>query len=157
MELTDVMRTTFAARDFTDAPVSDEVLYRILDELDPGRSYFYASDIREFESKYRYKLDDAFKKDDLAPGFEIYNRYQKRAVERLNDVIKQVEKGVDNLKFDIDETLQIDRKDSPWPDSEAAMNELWRKRLKNNNTDGLVIDLMTWSANISAPWKCRRN
>ena len=31
MELTDVMRTTFAARDFTDAPVSDEVLYRILD------------------------------------------------------------------------------------------------------------------------------
>ena len=31
MELYDVMRTTFAAREFTDAPVSDEVLARILD------------------------------------------------------------------------------------------------------------------------------
>ncbi len=31
MELYDVMRTTFAARDFTDDPVPDDVLYRILD------------------------------------------------------------------------------------------------------------------------------
>lgn len=31
MELYDVMRTTFAARDFTDDPVSDPVLHRILD------------------------------------------------------------------------------------------------------------------------------
>lgn len=31
MELYDVMRTTFAARDFTDEPVPDELLYRILD------------------------------------------------------------------------------------------------------------------------------
>jgi nitroreductase len=31
MELYEVMRTTPATRDFTDAPVSDEVLYRILD------------------------------------------------------------------------------------------------------------------------------
>ncbi len=31
MELYDAMRTTFAAREFTDDPMSDEVLYRILD------------------------------------------------------------------------------------------------------------------------------
>ena len=31
MDLYDVMRTTFAARDFTDQEVSDEVLFRILD------------------------------------------------------------------------------------------------------------------------------
>lgn len=31
MELYDVMRTTFAARDFTDDPVPDDVLYRVLD------------------------------------------------------------------------------------------------------------------------------
>ena len=31
MDLTEVMRTTFAAREFTDDPVSDEQLYRILD------------------------------------------------------------------------------------------------------------------------------
>ena len=32
MELTEAMRTTFACREFTDDPVSDEVLHRILDE-----------------------------------------------------------------------------------------------------------------------------
>lgn len=31
MELHDVMRTTFACREWTDEPVSDEILYRILD------------------------------------------------------------------------------------------------------------------------------
>lgn len=31
MELTEVMRTTFAAREFTDEPVEDGVLYRVLD------------------------------------------------------------------------------------------------------------------------------
>ncbi|MEJ2130149.1 MAG: nitroreductase family protein [Gammaproteobacteria bacterium] len=31
MELTEVMRTTFAAREFTDEPVTDTLLYRILD------------------------------------------------------------------------------------------------------------------------------
>jgi nitroreductase len=31
MELADVIRTTFACRDFTDEPVPDDVLHRILD------------------------------------------------------------------------------------------------------------------------------
>jgi len=115
-----------------DDQLSSKVLNRFLDDLDPGHSYFYAGDIEEFEKKYRYELDDAFNKDDLAPGFEIYNRYQQRFVERLTGVIARLEKGIDTLQFDVDETLRIDRKDTPWPDSEAAMQELWRKRLKNN-------------------------
>src|SRR5215475_4214352 len=32
MELYDVMRTTFAAREFTDAPLPDATLYKILDQ-----------------------------------------------------------------------------------------------------------------------------
>ena len=115
-----------------DDQLSSKVLDRFLDELDPARSYFYAGDIQEFEIKYRYKLDEAFKKDDLAPGFEIFNRYQQRVVERLTEVIARLEKGLDSMEFDTDETLRIDRKDIPWPDSETAMQELWRKRLKNN-------------------------
>jgi len=117
---------------YFDDQLSSKVLDRFLNELDPAHSYFYAKDIQEFETKYRDKLDDAFKKDDLAPGFEIYNRFQQRLVARLNEMIARLEKGLDDMKFDIDETLRIDRKESPWPDSEAAMQELWRKRLKNN-------------------------
>ena len=42
-----------------DDNLSSQMLYRYLDELDPGHSYFYDSDIKEFEIKYRFKLDDA--------------------------------------------------------------------------------------------------
>ena len=38
MELYDVMRTTFACREWTDDPVSDETLHRILDNGICGRS-----------------------------------------------------------------------------------------------------------------------
>jgi carboxyl-terminal processing protease len=112
--------------------LSSKVFDRFLDELDPGHSYFYASDIKEFESKYRYTLDEAFKDNDLDAGFAMYNRYQQRVVERLNDLITRIENGLGAMKFDIDETLQVDRKGLPWPGSEAEMNELWRKRLKNS-------------------------
>ena len=115
-----------------DDQLSSKVFDRFLDELDPGHSYFYASDIREFESKYRYTLDDAFLDNDLTAGFEIFNRYQERVEERLNGLIARIEKGFADIKFDVDETLVVDRKKMPWPDSEEAMQELWRKRLKNS-------------------------
>ena len=128
----DLLRHRHYLKVVFDDKLSSEVFDRFLDELDPGHSYFYASDIREFETKYRYSLDDAFLNDDLTAGFDMYNRFQQRVVERLDDEIARTEKGFGNMKFDIDETLQVDRKDLPWPGSEAEMKELWRKRLKNS-------------------------
>ena len=115
-----------------DDPLSQKVLNRYLDELDPAHSYFFASDIKEFETKYRFKLDDALIDGDLQPAFEIFNRSQQRITERLTYLIEKTEQGFDDIKFDIDESLRIDRKDIPWPDSETEMQELWRKRLKSD-------------------------
>lgn len=120
-----------------DDQLSSKVLYRYLDELDPSHSYFFASDVNEFEAKYRYTIDEAFKKGDLQPAFEIFNKYQQRVVERLTFLIDWLERGLDEMKFDAEETLRIDRKDLPWPESETGMQDLWRKRLKSN-----VISLM---------------
>jgi carboxyl-terminal processing protease len=115
-----------------DDRMSSKILHRFLDELDPGHSYFFDSDIKEFEGKYQHTLDDALLKGDLQPAFEIFNRYQQRIIERLTYLIERLDQGLDSMHFDIEETLQIDREDLPWPESEAVMNELWRKRLKNN-------------------------
>ena len=52
-----------------------------------GRSYFYASDIAEFE-KYRYELDDAIKAGDVEPAFVIFRRFQQRSRERMNYAIE---------------------------------------------------------------------
>lgn len=112
-----------------DDTLSLELFDRYLADLDRSRSYFLASDIKEFEV-YRYKLDDALKTGKLAPAFHIYNRYQQRVVERLLFMLDILDKGLDKMRFDIDETLEIDRQDSPWPADVAELHELWRKRLK---------------------------
>jgi carboxyl-terminal processing protease len=111
-----------------DDRLSSLILDRYLDAIDGGRSYFYASDIAEFE-KYRYELDDAIKAGDVEPAFVIFRRYQQRSRERMNYAIELLSKKPD---FDIDETFNFDREKEPWPANAAEMNELWRKRVKND-------------------------
>ena len=115
-----------------DDDLSSKILNRYLDDLDPSHSYFYAKDIEEFEKKYRFKLDDSFRKSDLEPAFVIFNRYQQRLIERLKAAIQRLERSLDDMDFNVEESLQVDRKDQPWPGSEEAMQDLWRKRLKSN-------------------------
>jgi carboxyl-terminal processing protease len=114
------------------APLDDHlsslILDRYLDAIDGARSYFYASDIAEFE-KYRYELDDAIKTGDVEPAFVIFRRYQQRSRERMAYAIELLNKKPD---FDIDESFNFDREKEPWPANAAEMNELWRKRVKND-------------------------
>jgi len=114
------------------APLDDRlsslILDRYLDAIDAGRSYFYASDIAEFE-RYRYELDDAIKAGDVEPAFVIFRRFQQRSRERMNYAIELLAKKPD---FDLDESFNFDREKEPWPANAAEMNELWRKRVKND-------------------------
>ena len=98
--------------------------------LDPSRSYFLASDIAEFD-KWKYQFDDFLKSGDLNPGFIIYKRYLDRVKSRLDFALAELKKGPDSLDFSARETLQIDRKDAPWLKTEAELNDLWRKRIKD--------------------------
>ena len=114
------------------APLDDHlsslILDRYLDAIDGARSYFFASDIAEFE-KYRYELDDAIKTGDVEPAFVIFRRFQQRSRERMAYAIELLDKKPD---FDIDESFNFDREKEPWPANAAEMNELWRKRVKND-------------------------
>jgi carboxyl-terminal processing protease len=126
------------------APLDDHlsslILDRYLDAIDGGRSYFYASDIAEFE-RYRYALDDAIKAGDVEPAFVIFRRFQQRSRERMAYAIDLLNKKPD---FDIEESFNFDREKEPWPASTAEMNELWRKRVKNDELS-LVTAGKTWN------------
>ncbi|NVK43585.1 MAG: carboxy terminal-processing peptidase [Oceanospirillaceae bacterium] len=106
------------------------LLDQYLEDLDPSRSYFYASDIAEFEP-LRTRLDDSLRTGDLEDAYIIFNRYQERVHERLNFMIGQLEDGIDDLNFDVDETLDSDRSEAPWVDTREQMDALWHKRLKS--------------------------
>ena len=125
------------------APLDDHlsslILDRYLDTIDGARSYFLASDIAEFE-KYRYQLDDAIKTGDVEPAFVIFRRYQQRSRERMAYAAELLTKKPD---FDIDESFNFDREKEPWPANVAEMNELWRKRVKNDALS-LIITGKQW-------------
>ncbi|CAM2969416.1 carboxyl-terminal protease [Ectopseudomonas mendocina] len=115
-------------------PLNDERSIQIYDNylklLDPSRSYFTAADIAEF-NQWRTKFDDLLKSGDLEPGFTIYRRHLTRLEERLNFALAELGKGVDKIDFTIDEELQVDREKAPWAKDRAELDELWRKRVKD--------------------------
>ena len=133
-----------------DDETSGEVLDNYLNTLDGARLYFTAADIAAIDN-YRHALDDAFKRGDLRPAFDIFNRYQQRLVERLEYLLAELAKGVDAFDFTLDDTIELDRSEAPWPADAESVNENWRKRLKsavlnmklNGKADGEIQELLT--------------
>ena len=115
-------------------PLNDERSVKIyegyLKMLDPARMYFTAGDIAEFD-RWRTKFDDFLKNGDLEPGFTLYKRYLDRLKERLDFALAQLDKGVDTFDFSVDEDMELDREKAPWAKDRAALDELWRKKVKD--------------------------
>lgn len=137
-----------------DDAFSSRVLDHYLNILDPTRSYFLASDIKQLET-YRNRLDESLKQGDLSPAYEIFNLFQKRWQERYDYSLTQIKSAFD-LKTD--EVYAFDRdKKSPWITSVEAMNDLWRKRVKNDvlllklakKKDEDIRDLLTKRYNMA--------
>jgi carboxyl-terminal processing protease len=112
-----------------DDNASSEIFDKYLKTLDEGRAYFLASDITELE-RHRYRLDDALKRGDLAPAFEIFNRFQQRQVEVLQYMLDLLAAGADHLDLNSGMQLAMDRSEAAWPADRAELHGLWRKRLK---------------------------
>ena len=112
-----------------DDALSSEIFDNYLNQLDGGRAYLLAADVASFE-QHRLRLDDALVRGNLKPAFEMFNVFQQRQVERLQFLLAELEKGLETVDFSKDEVMDAERKNAPWPADEAALNEIWRQRLK---------------------------
>ena len=122
-----------------DSKMSSEVFDRYLESLDGNRSYFLASDIAELE-RYRYKLDEVIRTGDVEPAFVIFARFQER--NRAAVRIALADLGAEP-NFGVDENFSFDRSKAPWLANQAEMDELWRKRVKNDALS-LLLANKTW-------------
>jgi carboxyl-terminal processing protease len=111
-----------------DDAMSSNIFDRYLQSLDPEKLYFLQTDIDRLGAS-RTLLDDAILKEDLSLPFAIFNLYEHRAAQHLNYARSLLQKGFD---FQRDESLQIDRKNQPWPATEAQLLDLWRQRVKSD-------------------------
>ncbi len=110
-----------------DDALSARIFDQYLKALDPEKLYFLQSDIDRLSGN-RILLDDAILAEDLRVPFEVFNLYERRVAERLTYGRTLLKKGFD---FGQDESLTVERKDQPWPATEAESQDLWRKRVKN--------------------------
>jgi carboxyl-terminal processing protease len=111
-----------------DDATSSKIFDNYLKKLDGERVFFLQADIEQFAND-RTKLDDAILDEDLSIPFDIYNLYQRRITERITYARSLLKKGFD---FGRKESYQYNREKAPWPQSEDEMNDLWRKRVKND-------------------------
>ena len=110
-----------------DDALSIKIFDRYLKSLDPTRMVFMQTDIDQFGAA-RTRLDDAINSGDLKLPFAMFNMYEARMFERLGYARKLLAQGFD---FDQKETFLIERSKEAWPKNEVELNDLWRKRVKN--------------------------
>jgi len=114
-----------------DDDFSSELLDAYLDVLDGSHLYFLQEDVERFED-YRYNLDDSLENGSVEPGFDMYNVYLQRLLDRLIFAVNLIENDIPSMNFTLDESILIEREDEPFPASREALDELWRKRMKNS-------------------------
>jgi len=108
--------------------LSSRVMDRYIDALDRNRMYLLDSDVEFFE-KFRHQLDDVVRSQPLDPVFDMFSIYRSRVRARFEFALTQLEIEPD---FSIDESYQFDRSELPWATTTVELDELWRKRVKND-------------------------
>ena len=138
--VTDFIERSHYRRTEVDDEVSGRILDAYIEALDGNRSYFLQSDIDAFQ-QYRDELDDAVSRDEsLAPAFEIFRVYRERAERQISHALALLDEEPD---FSVEENFRFDREDAPWAASQAELDELWRKRVKNDALS-LVLTEKPW-------------
>lgn len=105
---------------------SEGVFYDYLEQLDPFKRYFHASDIKEFE-KYKNEIDDQLMNYDLS----FFNLTHERLLQRIEES-KELYKAVLDEPFDytIDEMYSTDYENLPYAKNKKQLKERWRQQLK---------------------------
>ena len=111
-----------------DDTLSAAIFDNYLKALDSEKVFFLQSDIDLF-SPAKTSMDDAILHEDLRIPYAIFNRYQQSIEERIAYAHAVLDKGFD---FKEHESYQFNRKNADWPKSENELNDLWRKRVKND-------------------------
>lgn len=108
--------------------LSNVIFNRYLDALDNGKNYFLFSDIKNFETD-KFNLDDMLINGNLQFYYDVFNVYLKRLNQRVHFIDSLLNSEFD---YSVDENFEFNRDKSDWVKNESELNEIWRKRLKND-------------------------
>ncbi len=128
--LTDILVKTLSQSHFTGKKInnefSEDVYSLYLKRLDVQKKFFYQSDIDELD-KFKLIIDNELLDHDL----EFYEKAQSILGIRIDDVQSNISDILTQpFDFTINESLNFDYDNMPYPKDAAEMHEKWRKILK---------------------------
>jgi carboxyl-terminal processing protease len=138
-----ILEDAHYSRAAIDDKMSEVVYQRYLEFLDGQRSYFLASDINDFNA-YRLQFGDMIRTGNIEPAYLIFARFQQRNRERIQHAITLLQTEPD---WTLNESYEFDRIHAPWPPDQAALDELWRKRVKNDALS-LMLTGKSWPESV---------
>ncbi len=112
-----------------DDELSEAFLGKYLEALDPGKMFFYQKDIDSFKT-HALKFDDYFQEGNLDTVYSIYSVYQQRVESRLETVLSLLKNEEITFNFEGQDSINLDRKDSPWITTTDEADDLWYRRIK---------------------------
>ena len=117
--------------------ISEKIYNTYLEQLDAQKRFFLQSDIRQFE-KYKFKLDDQIKNQDLTFFNLVYDTSRKR----INEV-KNYYKEIMNNSFDFssNEDINLDFENKSYARNSNEIKNRWRKQLKYSTLDIISLKL----------------
>jgi carboxyl-terminal processing protease len=124
-----------------DEGIATNALALYLAMLDYDRTFFLASDVEAFMREAPLQVD-RLRQGDVSLAFRIFERFKERVRNRVEYADLLIGQGFDCTT---EETFAWKRKEAPWPADEAAGNELWRKKVKNEYVARLVAKALAES------------
>ncbi|AKX48104.1 peptidase S41 [Thiopseudomonas alkaliphila] len=130
LNITELLKRHHYSKDVGNQDRSSKMYEGYLKMLDPARMYFTQEDLSEFKP-WKKNFANKLREGDLELGYFMYKRQLTRLDQYLTFALAKLAKGVDSIDFTLDESLETDREKAPWAKNEAELQELWRKRLKD--------------------------
>ena len=117
--------------------ISEKIYNTYIEQLDAQKRFFLQSDIRQFE-KYKFKLDDHLKNQDLT----FFNLVYETSRERINEVkIYYQDIMSDSFDFSSNENINLDFENKSFARTKNEIKNRWRKQLKYSALDIISLKL----------------
>ena len=130
-----------------DEQVSSRAWTNLLNSFDPDHSIFLQADIEQF-AQMETKLASALKTGDVLFGYEVHQTFVNHLENRYVFTTNLLAQG---FTFTEEEFYTWKRKDMPWPATEEARDEIWRKRIKNELLASIISREMRAEAKTNDP------
>ena len=117
--------------------ISEKIYNTYLEQIDAQKRFFLQSDIRQFE-KYKFKLDDQLKDQDLT----FFNLVYETSRKRINEVKNYYEEIMNNsFDFSSNEDINLDFENKSYARNSNEIKNRWRKQLKYSTLDIISLKL----------------